>query len=113
MQQVPQTILNAALFTLYRALVHCRNLTLSPKEDRRQEVDEIMEAIHDVPDFLANWQFHDLKELRLHLNCFDSTTCSGSPNLTKIFDMKLQEIEKWKHSLIRAWACWRGKSLLI
>lgn len=94
MQQVPQTILNAALFILHRALVHCRNLTLSPKEDRHKEVNEIMEAIHEVPDFLANCQFHDLKELRLHLNCFDSTKWPGSPNLTKIFDMKLQELEK-------------------
>jgi hypothetical protein len=94
MQQAPQTILAAALFTLHRALVHCRNISGSPETNRRQEVYEIMEAIHEVPDFLANWQLHDLKELRLHLSCFDSTKWAGSPNLIKIFDSKLQELEK-------------------
>jgi hypothetical protein len=52
-----------------------------------------MEAIHEVPDFLANWQLHNLEEIRLHLNCFDSTKWHGSPNLTKIFNTKLQELE--------------------
>ena len=94
MQQVPQAVLDAALFTLHRALVHCRNVTLTPNEDRRQEVNQIMEAIHEVPDFLANWQLRDLKELRLHLNYFDSTKWVGSPNLLKIFDAKLQELER-------------------
>jgi hypothetical protein len=93
MQQAPQAVLAAALFTLHRALVHCRNVTLSPKIDRRQEVNEIMEAIHEVPDFLANWQLHDLKELRLHLSCFDSTKWVGAPNLVRLFDAKLQELE--------------------
>jgi hypothetical protein len=91
--QAPQTILAAALSTLHLALIYCRNITLS-KEDRRKEVNEIMEAIHEVPDFLANWQLHDLKELRLHLSCFDSKKWIGSPNLLKIFDAKLQELEK-------------------
>jgi hypothetical protein len=94
MQQDPQTVLAAAFFTLHRALVYCRNVTLSPKEDRHKEVNEIIEAIHEVPDFLANWQLHDLKELRLHLSCFDSTKWANSPNLTRIFDLKLQELEK-------------------
>jgi hypothetical protein len=34
-----------------------------------------------------------LKELRLHLSCFDSTKWVGSPNLVQIFDAKLQELE--------------------
>jgi hypothetical protein len=93
MQQAPQTILAAAFFTPHRALVHCRNITGSPKTDRRQEAYEIMESIHEVPDFLANWQFHDLKELRLHLSCFDSAKWVGSPNLIKLFDAKLHELE--------------------
>jgi hypothetical protein len=91
--QAPPKILEAGLLALHRAQVHCRNITLA-KEDKNKEVNEIMEAIHEVPDFLANWQLHDLKELRLHLSCFDSTKWIGSPDLLKIFDEKLQELEK-------------------
>jgi hypothetical protein len=86
MQQIPHAVLAAAF-------IYCRNITLSPEKDRRKEVNEIMEAIHEVPDFLKSWQLHDLKELRLHLSCFDSTKWVGSPNLLKIFDAKLQELE--------------------
>jgi len=91
MQQVPKDVLAAALYTLHWALVYCRNITISPSVDSRRQVNEIMEATHEIPDFLANWHLHSLDELRLHLNCFDSSKWVGAPNLTKIFDAKLQE----------------------
>ena len=96
MQEAPKDVLAAALYTLHRALVHCRNITISPDEESRRQVNEIMEATHEIPDFLANWHLHTLDEVRLQLSCFDSGKWIGAPNLTKLFDAKLREINDGK-----------------
>ena len=53
-----------------------------------------MEALHEIPDFLANWDRYDVEELRLHLRGFDHTRWIGSPNLVQIFDDQLRELSK-------------------
>jgi hypothetical protein len=35
-----------------------------------QQVNDLMEAIHEGPAMLMNWDSHDLDELRTHLDCF-------------------------------------------
>jgi len=85
----PREILDAALFTLRQACVHSRNLTLGDGTDIRQ-VNELMEAVHELPHFLVNRSDDRLNELRLHLSCFDHTKFPGSPNLLELFNTRLE-----------------------
>ena len=85
----PPDVLDAALFTLKRACVHARNLTLGEDADIRQ-VNELMEAVHELPHFLADWSDERLSELRLHLSCFDHSKVPGSPNLLALFNSRLE-----------------------
>jgi hypothetical protein len=89
MNPAPEPILDAALLTLHRALVHARNLTCRPDTDTAKHVNDLMEALHEIPDFLAHWDLHDIDELRLHLRCFDHTRWPGAPNLVQLFDSTL------------------------
>jgi hypothetical protein len=91
MSAAPDPVLGAALLTLHRALVHLRNLTLNPDAITARHVNDLAEALHEIPDFLAHWEQHDLEELRLHLRCFDHTRYPGAPNLVQLFDSKLKE----------------------
>jgi hypothetical protein len=86
----PPAILDAALFTLKRACVHARNLTLAANADTRQ-VNSLMEAVHEVPHFLTDWSDRRLAELRLHLSGFDHTQWPGSPDLLATFNERLND----------------------
>jgi hypothetical protein len=87
----PDRILDAALLVLHRALVYTRNITLHPNASASQQVNEISEALHEIPDFLAHWDKHDIDEMRRHLRCFDHTRWVGAPNLVQMFDNRLLE----------------------
>jgi hypothetical protein len=85
----PPEILDAALFTLKWACVHARNVTGGGGTDIRQ-VNELMDAVHELPHFLADWSDDRLPELRLHLSCFDHSKYPGSPNLLTTFNSRLE-----------------------
>jgi hypothetical protein len=87
----PDPILDAALLTLHRALIHARNLTLHPDSSALQQVNALMEAVHEIPEFLAHWDRHNLDELRMHLRCFDHTRWPGAPNFSQLFELRLNE----------------------
>ena len=86
----PPEVLAAALFTIKFACVHARNLTLAANADTPQ-VNSLMEAIHEVPHFLADWSDDRLAELRLHLSCFHHSKWPGSPDLLSIFNDGLND----------------------
>jgi hypothetical protein len=50
-----------------------------------------MDAIHDVPRMLLNWQAHALGEIRIHLACFPAHQWPGAPDLVAFFNRKLQD----------------------
>jgi hypothetical protein len=54
-------------------------------------INEVMEAIHEVPRMLIDWTHHDLAELRMHLACFPSSKWPGATDLVRYFDQKLNE----------------------
>ena len=62
MQLAPEPILNAVLYTVHLATVSCRNWTLFDGISREQ-INELMEAIHELPQMARNWDHHDLDEL--------------------------------------------------
>ena len=92
MDAPPEPILEAALYTLHRALIYARNCTFARTPEAARQANDFMEALHEVPDFLAHWSRHDLAELRLHLACYPSSRWPGTPDLVGIFDSKLAEL---------------------
>lgn len=50
-------------------------------------INDLMEAIHDIPFQLRTWDESRLELLRLHLRCFDSSLYPGAPNFSERFEM--------------------------
>ena len=92
MALAPQPILLAGLDTCHKAWVHVRNATLSPDVDRKH-INEVAEALHEIPFFLKSWEHTNLDELRLHLRYFLSGRWPGSPDFLHYFDQKLKEYD--------------------
>ena len=101
MAVAPEPYLSAGLDTVRRALICCRNWTLSESASVKQ-VNDLMEAIHEVPGMLLNWQPHSLDNLRTHLSCFqfqhwrDATgdDAVSVPDLVVWFDRRINEIDQ-------------------
>jgi hypothetical protein len=75
--------------TLHWATVYCRNYTLQDSPSSKQ-INDLMEAIHEIPMMLFRWQEDKLDEIKLHLECFDSSKWEGSPNLVVYFEQALK-----------------------
>ena len=94
----PEPILKAALTTLHWATVLCRNWTLRPDVPVKM-VNDLMEAIHEVPSILMHWNDqHSLEEILVQLSSFDERSWQQVdrdvfpvPNLTAFFRDRLQE----------------------
>ncbi len=73
MAVAPAPILKAGLQTLHFAMVCCRNWTLRDDVPMKM-INNLMEAIHEVPEFLADWDRpgSGMDALLLHLSCFDA-----------------------------------------
>ncbi len=54
-------------------------------------LNDAMEAIHEVPRMVLDWEHHDLAEVRTHLACFPAARWPGAPNLVTYFDQKLRD----------------------
>ena len=87
--KAPYDVSVAITKTIKWALVYCRNYTLGPAPDIKQ-INELMEAIHDIPDHTYRWRQDSLDEIRIHLGCFDHTKWPGSPNLVEYFENELK-----------------------
>ncbi len=100
MPTAPEPFLSAGLDTVHFALVCCRNWTLDENASVKQ-VNDLMEAIHEVPRMLMNWQAHSLDELRTHLDCFHvkewrefmGEDAATVPDLVQRFDRRVSEFE--------------------
>ncbi|MEO1529288.1 MAG: hypothetical protein AAFX06_28035 [Planctomycetota bacterium] len=98
MNTAPEPYLSAGLKTVHWALICCRNWTASGTVSMKQ-ANDLMEAIHEIPAMLLNWQPHSLDQLRTHLGCFpferwreatgDDDT--GIPDLVEWFDRRVDE----------------------
>ena len=86
----PEPILRAALDTVSWACIYARNQSLRDSCNVK-ELNELMEAIHEVPRMLMTWSDDRLREVRIHLGCFDSKRHLGSPDLVAYFETRLAE----------------------
>ncbi len=92
MKLAPEPILKAANETVYWACVFCRNQTIKDGASTKM-INDVMEAIHDIPQKVIHWNESDLdglETIRIHLGCFDSSKWERSPNLLNYFNQKLQ-----------------------
>ena len=90
MRLAPEPILRAGNETVSWACIFCRNQTLRDGAPTKM-IDDAMEAIHEVPRMLVDWERHDLAEVRMHLATFPAANWPGAPNLVSYFDQKLRE----------------------
>lgn len=86
----PDAVMRAALDVLGHACVFVRNATLAPDVSTKM-INDLMEAVHDIPFQLKTWNDERLELLRLHLRCFDSTLYPGAPNFSQRFEMLLAD----------------------
>lgn len=95
MAQAPDYVIKALCNTLHWATVYCRNYTLGENVSIKQ-INEIMEAIHEVPNMLFRWDDNKIDEVKLHLGCFDSSKWGGAPNLVAHFEESLKSCKDEK-----------------
>ncbi|NOX57304.1 MAG: hypothetical protein GXP29_00400 [Planctomycetes bacterium] len=79
----PEPILRAALHVLYVASYTTRNWTLNDEVSRKQ-INDLWEAIHEIPDLLCRWRDDAEDELLNYLACYDETW--SGPSLRGIYD---------------------------
>ena len=88
----PEPILRAGLDTVSWACIYARYQSLN-EGCNVKEMNEVMEAIHEVPRMLMSWSDTRLREVRTHLGCFSSERYAGSPDLVTYFNTRLAENE--------------------
>ena len=86
----PEPILRAAHATIAYGCIFIRNQTLSENVSI-QMVNDMMEALHDIPQQLSNWNTSSVDNLRIHLACFPCAVWDGSPDLVTFFKQRLAE----------------------
>ena len=99
--EIPEQVLKATHFTLYWAMVYCRNYTAGQDANPRV-VYEMMEAIHEIPNILDRWGTWDnnIEKLRMYFGCFDHKKWNKpydpiqAPDLVMVFNRKLDELRK-------------------
>jgi hypothetical protein len=87
-QIAPEPTLRAALRVLYVAAYTTRNWTLSEGTSRKQ-INDLWEAIHEIPDLLKRWDAPEKceAELKMYLREYDSKW--QTPKLEAIFEQAL------------------------
>ena len=90
MSIAPEPILRAGNDTVSWACIFCRNQTLASTVSAKM-INDVMEAIHEVPRMLVDWEHHDLAEVRMHLGGFQASRWPGAPDLVLHFDKKVRE----------------------
>jgi hypothetical protein len=96
--QVPEKVLRAAHYTLYRAMVFCRNYSADAQAPL-DTVYNLMDALHEIPQILSRWGTfdNDIGKLKMYFGLFRYDNCTYKvsdfppPDLVKIFEDALNE----------------------
>ena len=67
----PERILKAALDVLFTCAYTTRNWTLDDAVSRRQ-INDLWEAVHEIPSLLTRWRPDGEKELLMYLREYDA-----------------------------------------
>lgn len=82
----PQVVLVAALRVLHVAGYTTRNWTLDDRVSRGQ-INDLWEALHEVPSLLCRWQDGAQRELEMYFDEYDRKW--PEPQLRSIYDQAL------------------------
>ncbi len=82
----PEPILRASLRVLFIAAHTTRNWTLN-EDVTRQQINDLWEAIHEIPDLVCHWRKDAKRELMLYLDEYN--TKWPTPNLRAAYDQAL------------------------
>jgi hypothetical protein len=93
----PEPFRSACLEVIYMATLEARalawgNLRLIQRlsKRRQEQVADLMDAIHNLPHLLNDWENCDQQWLRQSLRAYDDKwAASGGVRLAKVFDQKL------------------------
>jgi hypothetical protein len=84
----PEKILKASLRVLFVAAYTTRNWTLSEDVSRKQ-INDLWEAIHEIPDLLKRWRADAETELLMYLKEYNEKW--DAPNLLEVYQEGLKE----------------------
>ncbi len=90
--RAPDYVIEAILETVKWAMIYCSNYSLNERAEISQ-INELMEAVHEVPGIASRWPEGAIKEIELHLAGFDHTKWKGSPNLVVYFEDALERVK--------------------
>lgn len=83
----PEPILRAALYVVHVAAYTTRNWTLTDGWSQRQ-VNDLWEALHEVPDLVTRWRPNAERELLMYLDEYDRKW--PSPRLREMYQRHLE-----------------------
>jgi hypothetical protein len=86
----PSYVMRAGLETVSWLCIYGRNRSLDPTCEIK-EMNDLMEAVHEVPRMLMSWNERRLREIRIHLGCFHTERFPGSPDFVAYFNRRLEE----------------------
>jgi hypothetical protein len=89
MDIAPEPILRAGMDTVGWACIFIRNQTIRDGTPIKM-INDVMEAVHVVPQMLTHWRPDTLREMRIHFGCFPSSQWPGAPNLLAFFEDRLK-----------------------
>ncbi|AUX37078.1 MULTISPECIES: hypothetical protein [Sorangium] len=87
-RMAPEPTLRAALRVLHVASYTTRNWTLHEEVSRRQ-INDLWEAIHEIPDLLCRWHDGAERELLMYLDEYNHKW--PSPHLRGIYEQALED----------------------
>ena len=82
----PPAVLGAGLYVVHMGMVFCRKMALEGRS--LAEIEQLMDALHEVPRMLSDWPDDGLSQIRAHLGCYNSSKWGG-PDLVAIFENRL------------------------
>jgi hypothetical protein len=83
----PEPILRAALYVVHVAAYTTRNWTLADGWSR-QQINDLWEALHEVPDLVTRWRPDAERELLMYLEEYDRKW--PTPRLRDIYQRHLE-----------------------
>ncbi|SIO01352.1 hypothetical protein SAMN05444166_2038 [Singulisphaera sp. GP187] len=85
----PEPYLSACLETIREAVLgtrqHCWGRSASP-----EQIADLMDAIHNIPVLLNNWERCDVEWLRAYLKAYDEKWGEGQSWLCAVFDKVIE-----------------------
>jgi hypothetical protein len=85
-QLAPEPILRAALRVVFVAAYTTRNWTLADEVTRKQ-INDLWEALHEVPDLVTRWRDDAEEELLRYFDEYDAKW--AEPRLRAIYDQAI------------------------